>query len=563
MNKEARGEKMKGRDGPEARKARVRKEPSDEQKELRTFRKKSERHVLEIEAAMTEDEKRKVFHEANKDRLLQNAMTGEANKRLEQIHRTKQYRKLLEMHAATKDAECKKDLGEQLSKTREDLGLTKDAFEGLARDLRERFGVSSVQGLVIAERVWGAAQKVLFGDAKQLHFRKRGDLPPLRGKQANRELVLSADNGCLWVKWNGITFTHVTPDLFQSEEIDAIVRYLSDPDAVEKKAIALYKEDGRLSDTFRPCYVSLVCREIRGRLRVYIQITLEGKAKSKKRVLPNGITVPRHSYGTGSIGGDIGTQTIAYASDSECGLRNLAERTARSIRTNEKREARLLRQMDSSRRETNPERFNEDGTYKKGTKGKWKKSKKYLKLQKRLKNRKRVNAVNRHLAIREEVNHLRSLGDTFITEPKNAAKLAKRAKETTYKEDGTPNRKKRFGKSIQNRCPGYFQARMEQVFKSTGGNYYEVPCDYRASQHDHTSDAYVKKDLSTRMYSLSDGTVVQRDLYSAYLLFCFDPSTKRIDKTKCGTRFEAFHVMHDEVVDAIRMKHLQICNSGI
>lgn len=550
-------------DAPAERKVRNRKEPTDEQRDLRAFRKKSERHVLEIEAAMTEDQKRKVFHEANKNRLLQNAMTEEVNKRLEQIGRTKRYRKLLELHAAAQEAERKKDLGAQLSEMRREFGLTKDALEALARDLRERFGVSSVQGLVIAERVWNAACGVLFGDARRLRFRKRYDLPPVRGKQANRDLVLCADEGCLTVKWNGITFTHVSSDFFQSEEIDAVLSYLAAPDTADRRAAALYKEEGVLSDTFRPCYVSLVCREIRGRLRVYIQITLEGKAKPKKRVLPNGTAVPRHTYGTGKVGCDIGTQTVAYVSDSECGLKNLAERTTQSIRTKESMESKLLRRMDASRKEANPERFNEDGTYKRGTRGKWKKSRKYLKLQRRLRNRRRVNAVNRHLAIREEVNHLRSLGDAFITEPKNAAKLAKRAKETTYKEDGTPNRKKRFGKSIQNRCPGYFRARAEQVFRSTGGNYYEVPGNYRASQYDHMLDDYVKKELGVRIYALSDGTVVQRDLYSAYLLSCFDPGTKSIDKVKCGTRFDAFHATHNQVINAIRTKRVHLCNSGI
>ena len=40
----------------------------------------------------------------------------------------------------------------------------------------------------------------------------------------------------------------------------------------------------------------------------------------------------------------------------------------------------------------------------------------------------RQNAINRQLAINEDANHLRSLGDVFVTEPKNASKLMKRAK---------------------------------------------------------------------------------------------------------------------------------------
>ncbi len=54
-------------------------------------------------------------------------------------------------------------------------------------------------------------------------------------------------------------------------------------------------------------------------------------------------------------------------------------------------------------------------------------------------------------------------------------------------------RKKRFGRSIKNRCPGYLQAKAKQLFESTGGMYVEVPILYRASQYDHTSDTYIPK----------------------------------------------------------------------
>ena len=119
----------------------------------------------------------------------------------------------------------------------------------------------------------------------------------------------------------------------------------------------------------------------------------------------------------------------------------------------------------------------------------------------------RIAAENRALAIREQVNHLRSLGDCFITEPPNAKKLQKRANpENPVDKNGRMKRKKRFGRSIKNRCPGYLQAKAKQLFESTGGMYVEVPILYRASQYDHTSDSYIPKKLSQRMYHLAYGT---------------------------------------------------------
>ncbi len=57
----------------------------------------------------------------------------------------------------------------------------------------------------------------------------------------------------------------------------------------------------------------------------------------------------------------------------------------------------------------------------------------------------------------------------------------KRAKETTVNSKGKYNRKKRFGKSIKNRCPSGFQVTVAKKFKVSGGTYIEVPNNYRAS----------------------------------------------------------------------------------
>ena len=110
----------------------------------------------------------------------------------------------------------------------------------------------------------------------------------------------------------------------------------------------------------------------------------------------------------------------------------------------------------------------------------WRYSNHYKKLKEKHSELCRINAINRQLAINEDANYLRSLGDVFITEPRNAGKLMKRAKKATVNSKGKFNKKKRFGKSIKNRCPSGFQAAVEEKFKTTGGTHIEVPNDYRA-----------------------------------------------------------------------------------
>ena len=101
--------------------------------------------------------------------------------------------------------------------------------------------------------------------------------------------------------------------------------------------------------------------------------------------------------------------------------------------------------MDRSRRAANPQNYNDDGSVKKGRKD-WKYSNHYKKLKNKYYELCRINAVNRQLAINEDANHLRSLGNTFVTEAKNAGRLMKRAKETKKMRKVSSIRKSDLGK---------------------------------------------------------------------------------------------------------------------
>ena len=425
----------------------------------------------------------------------------------------------------------------------------------------KKYDLPSVFARTRAEDIWKGIEKVLYDNGRMIHFQKRGELPVLRAKEIVRTITVKNSEGRLVFSCSGITFTPLIKDRFHQDEVNAVLHYLENPSIVDEEAVRLFLERGYVTDTYRPCYAALKCEEIRGRLRVFIHLTIEGKAKRKF----NKDGSARHKYGTGVVGCDIGTQTIAYTSDTECGLKNLAER-GNAITRSERKERLFLRKLERSRRVMNPQNYNKDGTVRKGFK-KWTFSKNYIRDRKKLSELQRKNSINRHLAIREDVNHIRSLGGIFITESKNAKKLMVKAKETTVNEKtGKFNRKKRFGKSIKNRCPGYFQSHVKDVFLLTGGKYFEVPYDYRASQYDHTNGEYVKRKLSERMISLSDGTTVQRDLYSSFLLY--NASTDNtgqliLDGMKCINTFPDIRKMHDGEIERIRLSGKKVLNSGI
>ncbi|MDD6711164.1 MAG: hypothetical protein PUE27_03660 [Sharpea porci] len=524
---------------------------------LKKFHKLSDRHILAVETDMPYSDVLRVVALSDKIRKAGNELVGLMRKNYDQLLRTKRYRKLLKLYGDTEDKNKRKALAKQLSEMQISYNITWDYCRKSMIPIGKKYGIDAVFALTKAEDIWRGMEKCLYGVGGIIHFSKYGDLPCIRAKQINRGIPMSVKDNRLQFRISKNICGIKINDRFQQDEVDAVLSYLANSEMIDDKAAYTFAEDAYCIDTYRPCYATFVPKLIRGKYRLYLHLTIEGKAKPKYDKHGN----PRHKYGNGMIGADIGTQTVAYTSDAEVGLKNLSER-GDSIQASEKKERLLYRAMDRSRRATNPQNYNDDGTIKKGRKT-WKYSNHYKRLQAKHSELCRINAVNRQLAINEDANHLRSLGDTFVTEPKNASRLMKRTKETTVNSKGKINKKKRFGKSIKNRCPSGFQTAVERKFKATGGTYIEVPNDYRASQYDHTADDYIKKKLSDRLYKLLDGTEVQRDWYSSFLLYCYDFRTGDIDKDKCNAEFERCYSKEKALITWIKDNKIRILNSGI
>lgn len=524
---------------------------------LKQYHKFSGRHILAVEADIPYPDVFKIMALSDKIRKAGNELVHLMRKNYDQLIRTKKYRKLLKLYGNTEDKDKRKILASQLNDMRKFYNVTWDFCRTSMIPIGKKYDINTVFALTKAEDIWRGIEKCLYDNGKTIHLSKYGELPCIRAKQINRGIPMFIENCKPRFKLGKMQFGIKVNDRFQSDEVNAVLSYLENLNKIDADAVTMFVKEACCIDTYRPCYATLVPRLIRGKYRVYLHLTIEGKAKPKYDRFGN----PRHKYGKGMIGADIGTQTVAYTSDSEVGLKNLSER-GNSIQTFERKERLYYRAMDRSRRATNPQNYNSDGTFKKGEKT-WKYSKHYKKLKAKHAELCRINTINRQLAINEDANYLRSLGDKFITEPKNVSKLMKRARNTTVNSKGKFNKKKRFGKSIKNRCPSKFQTTVEKKFKVTGGVYIEVPNNYRASQYDHTADDYIKKKLSDRLYRLRDGTLVQRDWYSSFLLYCYDYRTQEIDKDKCITDFGRCYDKEKALIAWIKTNHIRILNSGI
>lgn len=117
-------------------------------------------------------------------------------------------------------------------------------------------------------------------------------LPCIRAKQRNRGIPISVKENQLQFKFGKSTFGIQLKDRFQSDEIHAVLDYLAEPEIIDKKAIQIFAEKAYCINTYRPCYATLVPKLIRGKYRVYLHLTIEGKAKPKYDRFGN----PRHKF---------------------------------------------------------------------------------------------------------------------------------------------------------------------------------------------------------------------------------------------------------------------------
>lgn len=164
-------------------------------------------------------------------------------------------------------------------------------------------------------------------------------------------------------------------------------------------------------------------------------------------------------------------------------------------------------------------------------------------------------------------NKLLENSRNFIIEKMNYKALQKRSKNTEKQDnpsevknkDGTVKvirkykRKKRFGRSLNNRSPGLFLAILKRKATQYGGTYTEVDTrSFKASQYNHVTDDYQKVTLSERFKMIGDNRI-QRDLYSAFLIRNTDSTMTHPDRNKCLKAFDNFVKLHDNLIAT--MKH--------
>lgn len=297
-------------------------------------------------------------------------------------------------------------------------------------------------------------------------------------------------------------------------------------------------------ECYKPQYCRIVKKVIKGKDKFYLQLVIEGIAPPKRKKdgsFRNPINITKTE---GRVGTDIGTQTIAIASKNKCRLLELAPKSSQFDR-----EIFLtLRALDRSRRATNPNNYNKDGTIKRGIKLRWNRSKGYMKLIYKLKELYRLKSAyveHSHNVLANEI--LREGSDIFV-ENMNFKALTKRAKFKEGEEKnkkGKNKRKKRYGKSVGNKAPARFLTILNTKLQYQGKSLNKVNTyTFKASQYHHDKDEYIKNSLNTRNKEIAENKI-QRDLYSAFLLMNANDDLQTTNRELCIKEFDNFIKNHN------------------
>lgn len=144
------------------------------------------------------------------------------------------------------------------------------------------------------------------------------------------------------------------------------------------------------------------------------------------------------------------------------------------------------------------------------------------------------------------------MGDEIVIETMNFKALQKRSSKTEISEKtGRFKKKKRFGKSIQIHAPSKLISKIQQRLAYQGGTLIEIDtAKVKASQYNHITGEYMSSNLKKRWKDLVSGIHVQRDLYSAFLLFNMKDK-ETIDNELCEQTFDNFFDSHNRLIEVL------------
>lgn len=467
-----------------------------------TKRSKTPSYVIELEARVTSADLHRIKKKQEISRCIYNACLGHVEKAWRGLQadpvRKSCLTELRRLNAIAKPTPQDKGrrirVQQRLNKVAVQYGFTEFCLHEFAAKQKRHFhnvvGINGVQK--IATRAWLVMQKVIKGEARRVHYVRRGEAVTVENKTNTTGLRVK-DQTFIWGKDISAKLTVKRGDK--------------------------YAEDTFL-DTTKFCRVRT--KTIRGKERVFVQLVKKGTPPSKGKAKSGG-----------TVTFDLGPSAIAMYSPTSHEAAIIPLAADIGLEEIEAEIARLEKKISRSLRLNNPHALDENGAFIKGIR--LEKSNRCLKLLGRVAELRRQLAAKRKASHEALANMVLEHGDDVRTEDHGVVGWGRRAKKTrNRRKDGKICSKRRFGRSLQNRAPAMFRSIVGRKLEGKGRKLVMVPtAKVKASQYDPFTDTYTKHDLSVRCFMIN-GSVVQRDLFSAFLLsHTIGPNFDKVDREAC------------------------------
>lgn len=404
-------------------------------------------------------------------RSLHNATLGTVLGRAQRLRETKEWRNARAMPAGPERSRRFREL-------RKEAGLDQNGVEKILKAHQEgsnrKDQLTSNEAQKIADRMARALDRWFFGLGGRPKFKSKSrGLHSIEGKTNKSGIVWkSGSQTVVWMK-------------------RAMKAYVDRSDAWLMQALA---DPADPAEPRKVKYCRILRRCISGRKRWYAQLICEGVPPVKHIYAP---TERKAAV-------DPSTKSITVACED-----GTAEKIDISgeLKKDRREVRRLQRALDRSRRATNPDNYNKDGTVKKGPQL-WRKSKHYLGLAAELADAHRRAAAHRKCVHGEVVNRVLEHAGTVKVEKNNFK---------AFQRSGC-------GRSLGLGGPSGVFSSMKRKAESAGLKYVEIdPRVLKPSQHDLETGEYVKHDRSERWIQLGrSGLWINRDVMAALNLLWSD-----------------------------------------
>ena len=470
----------------------------------------SSSYVVEYELAFDNKNPASILDKLEKiAKAIYNDCLNECLKRYHKLINDKEYQELLKEY---KTSDNKKEINKQLNNIALGYGYSEYSMHKYIKIPREYFGskLGSQECQKLATRAYKATEKLRYHQADKVSFKSKYDSISIEGKSYCSKLHYDKDNCSISYGDYSFKLKVKKNDTYAQLALMDIVKY-----------VRVYPKD------------------IRSKRRWFAQLVFKGCPPIKNK-----------QYGDNSKvqGIDIGTSTVAIVSEDKANLLELAP----NCKENERKIRRLSRKLERSRRASNPNNYNKDGTISK-SKHKWYKSKNYIKTQKKLKDEYRKLSAKRKQSHEALANQIIAEGTDIRVEEMNFKGLQKKSKKTSFNKNGKINSKKRYGKTIKNRTPSMLLSIIDRKLHYKNLELKKINSfKVKASQYNPIDGSYKKKQLKDRMIELKEEVIVQRDMLSAYIIAHTNDDLESINAVKCFNDFNSFKEAQDKEVQRLK-----------